>query len=141
MRARIVWFMMLGFAGAIAGGCTAQTPLPTLSATSTIAPSKTPIPTATYTLTSTDTPEPTSTATPTNEPTPALGETLEVAVGGFSFQPLIGYDTDVDGASVGVFDKDGTIIISLFGVTNYDRNQTPEEIIDEFLDELVEREY
>ncbi|MFQ5615485.1 MAG: hypothetical protein ACE5GO_03385, partial [Anaerolineales bacterium] len=73
------------------------------------------------------------------EPTLELGEVQEVPTGGFSFQPIKGYDTEVDGAGLGIFDQEGTIIISVFGVTTYEGNQTHEEIIDEFLGELEER--
>ncbi len=112
--------------------------------TATLEPTETPRPTATFTPSTThtpkptDTPEPTSTRTPTVEPTLALGEVQIVAEGGFSFQPPLGYDVDVQGRHVGVFDEAGTIIISVIGVTSSNTDKSPEGIIDEFLNELAD---
>jgi hypothetical protein len=91
------------------------------------------------TITPTYTPVPTTTPTPTPEPEIVLEEPLEVSAGGFSFQPIKGYDTEIDGAGVGIYDQVGTIIISVYGVTTYSGNQSHEEIIDEFLVEIEER--
>jgi hypothetical protein len=96
-------------------------------------------PTVTDTPLPTNTPKPTNTLTPTPESKLELGERLEVIPGGFSFQPIQGYDNDVDGAGLGVFDQDGMIIISIYGVTTYSGEQTYEEIIDEFLAEIEAR--
>jgi hypothetical protein len=40
---------------------------------------------------------------------------------------------EVQGAQVGVFDKAGTIIISIYGATSNPQNKSAEEIADEFL--------
>jgi hypothetical protein len=68
-----------------------------------------------------------------------LGERQDVVPAGFSFQSVKGYDTEVDGSGVGIFDPDKNIIISLYGVPNNAGTQTEEEIIDEFLGELEGR--
>ncbi len=112
-------------------------PTPTVTATPT--PTDTPSPTFTFTPTATDTPVPTNTPKPADTPTPTIEPTLAledarlVGEGGFSFRPPTGYDVDIQGAQVGVFDKAGTIIISIYGATSNPQNKTPEEIADEFL--------
>ncbi len=127
--------------------CKAQTPEPS----PTLQPTHTPLPSATHTPAPTDTPEPTATLAPTSTSTPrptrtntpepelTLGERQDVPAGGFSFQPITGYDTQVNGPGLGMFDATGTIIISMYGVTDYEGSQTPEEIVDEFLGELEVR--
>jgi hypothetical protein len=100
------------------------------TATVTARPSNTPSPTATFTPTPTKTPKPTN--TPTVEPTLVLGESKIIAEGGYSFRPPLGYQVDVQGAQVGVFDRDGTIIISVFGATSNPQNLSADEILDEF---------
>ncbi len=114
---------------------------PTATATPTITatpePTNTPLPTATFTLTPTKTPKPTS--TPTVEPTLALGEPQVVTEGGYSFRPPVGYEVDVQGAQVGVFDKAGTIIISIFGATSNPQNLSADEILDEFITAVFEK--
>jgi len=122
------------------GACTSPAPEPTTvpTGTATARPSAT----ATLPLTQTDTPEPTntSTATPTAtiQPTLALGEVNSVPTGGFSFQVPAGYGVDIQEAQVGVIDPTGMIIISMIGVGDFEGDQMPEEIIDEFLAELAE---
>lgn len=106
-------------------------PQPVPTATLTPEPTNTPLPTATSTLTPTRTPRPTS--TPTIEPALALGEPQVVPEGGYSFRPPIGYVVDVQGAQVGVFDQERTIIISIFGATSNPQNQSADEILDEFV--------
>lgn len=59
--------------------------------------------------------------------------------GGYSFRPIQGYDYEINGPGIGVFDPDRNIIISLFGVTSYSGDQSAEELIDEFLGELESR--
>jgi hypothetical protein len=107
--------------------------LPQPSPTATLTPesTNTPLPTATLTLTPTNTPRPTS--TPTIEPTLSLGEPQVITEGGYSFRPPLGYDVDVQGAQVGVFDKAGTIIISIYGATTNPQNLSADEILEEFL--------
>lgn len=100
-------------------------------------------PTPTQTSTLTATPRPTSTATatftPTSEPTQALGKRVEAPEGGYSFQEPVGYEVHVDGEQVGVLDKEGTVIISLYGGV-YDPNAiTPDDIIEEFVSEVFKR--
>jgi hypothetical protein len=108
-------------------------------------PTKTPLPTSTFTPTSTNTPlptntpKPTNTSTPTIEPTVALGDVRVVKEGGFSFRPPVGYDVDIQGAQVGVFDKAGTIIISIYGATSNPQNKSPDEIADEFLEGVFKK--
>jgi hypothetical protein len=70
-----------------------------------------------------------------------LGSRQEVTPAGFSFQSIQGYDTEVDGSGVWIFDPDRKIIISFYGVIDYDGNQTEAEIIDELLGELESRGY
>jgi len=106
-------------------------PTPTATATLTPEPTNTPLPTATPTLTPTNTPIPTN--TPAIEPTLALGEPQVVAEGGYSFRSPIGYEVDVQGAQVGVFDHAGTIIISILGATSNPQNLSADDILDEFL--------
>jgi hypothetical protein len=105
-------------------------PQPTPTVTATPEPTNTPLPTATFTLTPTSTPKPTN--TPTIEPTLALGEAQVVTEGGYSFRSPIGYEVDVQGAQVGVFDQAGTIIISIFGATSNPQNLSADQILDEF---------
>jgi hypothetical protein len=150
LKKQAVCFIVLMLLGLFLGACRAQTPEPTLTlkptqtplatTANTPAPSVTPEPTAPLTPVPTDPPEPTQPSTPTVEPALELGEVQPVPEGGYSFRPLKGYETDLNGAGLGVMDREGTIIISLFGVTTYDGNQTQEEIIDQFLGELEERQ-
>jgi hypothetical protein len=115
--------------------CAAFQPEPT--PTATLVPStatSTPIP-------PTATPEPTVTVThtvvPTETPQFEFGEKEELPSGGFSFQPIKGYETEsnVGYGTAGLFvsDNEGTIMITFNGVTTYHDDQTPEEIINEFL--------
>jgi hypothetical protein len=106
-------------------------PQPSPTATLTPEPSNTPLPTATFTLTPTNTPRPTN--TPTAEPTLALGEPQVIAEGGYSFRPPVGYEVDIQGAQVGIFDQAGTIMISIYGSTSNPQNLSAEEILDGFL--------
>ena len=112
------------------------TPAPSATATETPVPS----PTATSTPTDTATPPPTATSThtPTPEPTQEFAEVLTFEAGGFSFQPLNGYDVDPQDAQVGVFSPSRSIVISIIGVTDNTTPKTPEEIIEEFVGEVAE---
>lgn len=110
------------------------TPIPTN--TFTAVPTKTPSPT--YTLTPTKTITPTFTYTPTAISAIEFGELEIVPGGGFAFIPIVGYETEVEGSSVFMSDKKGTLIITLDGVTSYSGDQTKEEIIDEYLSKIAE---
>lgn len=121
----------------ISSACTDLQPEPTPTATllpPTQTATRTPVP-------STATPEPTPTSKPTGTPAQGtileLGEVVELPTGGFSYQPIIGYDIESDSgpgtAGLGVFDPQGTIMIALNGVTTYNGDQTREEIMDEFI--------
>lgn len=103
------------------------TPDPTLTATPTFTPTSTPTPLPT------NTPKPTSTSSPTVRPTIALGDAQFIEEASFSFRPPIGYEVDVQGAQIGVFDKASTIIISIYGATSNPQDLSSEEIADEFL--------
>lgn len=140
-KAGIIYLLL----GLLLSGCsifqpeTTATPTVTLPPTSTLTLTPTNTPEPTSTPLPSETPVPTSTSTPTAQPAPELGEVKEVPEGGFSFRPIIGYDTDIDGAGISLFDKNGTIIITIYGVTTYSGNQTKGEIIDGFLNELKDR--
>jgi len=62
-----------------------------------------------------------------------LGNVRVIKEAGFSFRPPEGYDVEVQGAQIGVFDTAGTIIISIYGATSNPQNKSAEEIADEFL--------
>lgn len=110
-------------------------PKPTPSATPS--PSNTPLPTATFTPVPTSTPKPTNTPTP--EPAVELGELQSIAEGGFSFRPPAGYEVDIQGAQIGVFEPARTIIISFFGATKNPKNQSADEILDEFTEAVFRK--
>lgn len=141
MRPLITWLVFLTLIAVTLSACRTQS----LEPTPTIKPSSTPFPTATCTLAPTHTQVPAATTEPTATITPApvltleLGERQDVIPGGFSFQSIRGYDFEMDGSGVGVFDSDRNIVLSVYGVTNYTGGQTAEKIIDEFLGELEER--
>lgn len=150
MRNRKAYLMVVLLLGITLGACDTQTspgPAPALrpsntpvpTATYTPIPTDTPEPSATFTLTPTDTPEPTSTFTPTPKPALELGEIQEVLAGGFSFRPVKGHDVSVERSFVGLVDPTGTIMISIYGVTDYSGDQSHEELVDEFLNELEGR--
>ena len=149
MKNRISWPPVVFLLSIALSACNTRTPEPTPTiqpsntpaptATSTLVPSNTPEPTTIFTLTPTATPEPTSTFTPTPEPPLELGDIQEVAAGGFSFQPIKGYEISIERTGVGLFDQNGTIILSIYGETNYDGTQTNEDLVDEFLGALEER--
>lgn len=131
-------------AGLALTACNGQAQL-TATPTETLRPIDTPLATLTPTPAPTDTPRPTNTPKPSNTPPPtvkptlALGELQHVEEGGFSFRAPLGYDVDVQGSQVGVFDKAGTIIISVIGVTANQSDKSPEGLIDEFLNEIAEQ--
>ncbi len=62
-----------------------------------------------------------------------------VEEGGFSFQPPLGYDVEIEDNIIGVFHPAGTILIFIMGVTSNQSDQPPEAILDEFLSEFAER--
>jgi hypothetical protein len=76
---------------------------------------------------------------PTAVPIPELGEKQVIPDGGFSFRKLAGYDLKINRESVEMFNPDSTLILSLYGVRNYYGNEAHEQIINEFLDTLVNR--
>lgn len=130
-------------ATATAAATATETPVPTNTATATATPTQTAVPTETAapteTPTSTPTPMPTATSTATSEPTLALSEVYVVEEVGISFQAPVGYDVDVQGTQFNVADQSGTLIISFTGVLADGRDQSPEELVDEFLNSIAER--
>jgi len=121
--------------------CDKLNPTPTITPqptnTATLLPTNTATLLPTNTSTPTKTPKPTK--TPTVQPTLVFGERQIVEDGGFSFKPIVGFDTDVTGGIASIVDQKGTIFISIFGLTTIPNNMTSEDIIHEFLDEIVEK--
>ena len=85
----------------------------------------------------TATPTATSTATPV--PTLALSEVYVAEEVGISFQVPEGYDVDIQGVQFNIADQAGTLIISFTGVQADGRDQSPEEVVDGFLNAIAER--
>jgi hypothetical protein len=87
MKKSVVWTAWALAALAFTGACSQLFTLPTATPESTA------------------TPLPTNTARPTRTPTAvpelSLGGVQAVPEGGFSFQPIVGYETDIQGAGVG----------------------------------------
>jgi hypothetical protein len=81
--------------------------------TSSPKPSDTPPPTATYTPPFTATYIPVPLITSTIESTLTLGESENNIEGRYSFRPPLGYEVQIQGPEVSVFDQAGTIIISI----------------------------
>lgn len=94
--------------------------------------------------TATSTPPPTATSTPTVVPTATATEppTLVVSTvqgNGFSLDVSNDLDVDVQKNVVGIYDKEGMLIIT-FTRTPYDAStNTLQDVIDEYLNELAER--
>ena len=140
----LIIIVVFGFMSA----CVVQTIEPAPTATHTTAPTDTKLPTATEiptdtpeptptrTSTPTETPLPTETATPTIEPTLEMGEVQELALGGFSIRPVVGYGMETEFNTVIVSDQGGTFFITISGVTDYNGSQSHEEIVEEYLVEL-----
>ncbi len=153
MRHPARWFVLILAALWLSTACAGQpapTPTATPQPTATAVPTKTPPPTATYTATpsptaaATNTPRPTPTATSTFTPTPTplpeliLGDRQTVEAGGFSFQPVKGYDMTLEEGSVFMVDETGTVIISMVGVPAAEAaGLTAIEAIDEFLEDIA----
>lgn len=128
------------------------TPQPEPTATITPEPTNTPEPTATATqeptATSTpeptDTPEPTATLTPeptataTAVPRPELGEREAVPQGAFSFQPVVGYEWDVEDTQLFLSDEAGTLMISVVGMPAEDEIPNSDTVFNEFIDIYAE---
>lgn len=123
------------------------TPLPTdtptavPTATATPLPTDTPtaVPTATATPLPTDTPTAVPTATATEPPVLLLDERITVAEGGFSFQPVAGYEFEHNGQQVMMASDDGAIIFSFAG-SWHEGGAGPEqaqEIIADYLDSII----
>jgi hypothetical protein len=114
-------------------------PEPKTTPSETPLPTNTPNPTKTYESTETPTPKPTSTPEPTvtltstSLPAFEMGKVQEVPEGGFSFQPIEGYEISINGPFLGVSGQDGNIFISLYGIPDYEKIQTDDEFVDEFL--------
>ena len=129
------------------GGQATVSPTATSVPTDIPAPTTTPLPTATLTPTPTNTPQPTKTprptytAAPTQTPAPlptlTLGKAQVVAAGGFSFQPVSGYDANVKNGNVNITDKNGRLIIALSGVTTFDGSQSAEEVMTQYMDAVA----
>ncbi|MBE2224145.1 MAG: hypothetical protein IAF02_21575 [Anaerolineae bacterium] len=133
---------------------TPPTPTPQPEPTATITPeptdtpeptaTATPDPTATNTPEPTDTPEPTPTFTPeptvtaTAVPGPKLGERELVPQGGYSFQPVVGYEWDVADTQLFLSDEAGTLMISVVGMPAADVIPDPDEMFAEFIDIYAE---
>ena len=135
MKNRIVLVLTVALVGLALCACDVRAPEPS----STPEPSTTPLPTETFMPVPTDTPEPTDTPTP--EPTAnlplSLGEVQVMPDGGFSFRSIIGFETNTNrldnGDFVGIYNKNGTILISVLASATYRGNESPEEIMDDFL--------
>jgi hypothetical protein len=95
-------------------------------------------PTATPTQTFTSTPLPTPTVVPTSTPFPAP-KPVRVEADGFSLliPPLM--DFDLQGNTVGIFNKEGTLIVSFSRAPYDDSVYTLQKVIDEYLAELASR--
>ncbi len=123
-------------------GCKAPTPepSPTFMPTETPVPTETPEPTATFTAAPTETPQPTETLTPSpsTEPVLELDDEQFLPIGGFSFQPIKGYEIIIDDSGIGLMmsDPTNTIMISLMGNPIYDRKETHEEFMGNFFDTI-----
>lgn len=153
MRHSARWLILILAVWLLSTACTGQTaPTPTMTPqpTATAVPTKTPPPTATYTptpsptATATHTPMPTPTATATFTPTPTplpeliLGDRQTVEAGGFSFQPVEGYDMTLEEDSVFMADKTGAVIISMVGVPAAEvASLTAIEAVDQFLEDIA----
>ena len=100
----------------------------------------TPEPTATATLpptlTSTPTVTATATATATSTPTPVISM---VQGNGFSVDVPDNLDVDVQKNVVGIFDSEGTLVISLTRTLYDSSTYTLQDVIDEYLNELASR--
>jgi hypothetical protein len=81
--------------------------------------------------TPTASPEPEKTPTP--EPTLAMADPVEVPEGGFTFRPPIGYQVDIHGAQIGIFDSSRSVVISLMGAVSATQNPDAGETIDQFV--------
>jgi hypothetical protein len=114
-------------------------PSKTPTSTATQTPTLTRTPTPTDTQTPTNTPKPTSTFTPTARPTVAVGDDQIILEGGFSIRPVIGYVYDIQGGDFITGDPKRTITLSFSGETFYTEGETPEQIIDGYLDTLARK--
>ena len=110
-------------------------PQPTPTATATPVPTDTPTPT--LAPTSTATPEPTS--TPTVEPTLALGEITKVKEGGYSFRQPLDYKIQIQGPQVLLADDEKKIFLSVVGVTSNSQYQSPDEIVNVYVERLFQK--
>ena len=117
-------------------------PTATTMPADTLTPTFTPTSTATFMPSPTDTLSPTNTPRPTETPTPqptlALGKPQIVTGGGFSFQPVSGYDTSVQGNTVSVVDKTGSLVILITGMTS-NSGKSAEAIMDEYMNAVAKK--
>lgn len=145
MTTRSVFGLILSIALGLSACGSPLLPTATPTPTATVTATNTPSPTITSTPTATNTPIPTNTPTATNTPTPtlvptiALGEEQTLPSAGYSFRPPEGYELDVQGAQVGVFDEAGTIIISVYGATSNPQNKSAEEILEAFIEGVFKK--
>ena len=143
-------FLVLLFCVVTLAACVSQAAIPTSATaipTFTPAPTATPQPTATSTPSPTSTPKPTNTPQPTNTPKPtetpvplptlSLGKAQVVTAGGYSFRPVLGYDTNVKNGNVSITDKAGRLIIAMSGVTANSSRKSAGEIMDDFMDAVA----
>ena len=142
--------LVLVFCVVVVAGCNTQaTTVPTaiVMPTGTPAPTATPQPTATSVPSPTSTPKPTNTPQPTNTPRPtvtpvplptlSLGKAQVIAAGGYSFQPVLGYDTKVNNNTVTIADTAGSLVIGISGVTTNNTSNSAEEIMDNFVSSVA----
>lgn len=81
----------------------------------------------------------TSTAVPSSTPVPTLGETRDVTGGGFSFQIPPDYSASVDGGRVDLSDKQGSLLLHLYGEPADVGETSLEKIVDSIVSEAMLR--
>jgi hypothetical protein len=105
------------------------------SATWTALPTSTPKPTHTPTQTPTlqpsDTPSPT--LTPSITYTLAVGEIIQVSMGGFTVGLPAGCDFMIDGQQINIKDQTGLIVVSIYGTYDFYPVNAAEDTAEEFL--------
>jgi hypothetical protein len=134
-RRRLIHLAMMMLLFTFVAGCAAPSTSPTSSSepTMTTNPSSTPRPTATSTT------SPTEASLPSFTPTPGIVflPPQLVIEGGYSFQPIKGYEYGIEGPQVMMSDPYGKLIISIIGIPISESDLPFESIIQEFLDEIV----
>ncbi|GAB4580935.1 MAG: hypothetical protein Fur0022_36800 [Anaerolineales bacterium] len=77
------------------------------------------------------------TSTPTAIPPTPTPIPLMVEAGGYFLPALAGYDVQINGPQLGVLNKAKTLIISISGIIALPTNETPEEILDRYLEAVM----